>query len=122
MAAADVTLFGDVRKPGFAVRADEHIPIHGGPGTAGVLDVQTSEAVPGGISPKSGTSYIQVVTFDANGPVADSLLSYSQSTDPASLHYADETRAFSKKEWHRAPFTPAQIAADGGAKPVRISE
>ncbi len=111
--------WGDVQ---FAVRADEHIPIHGGPGTAGVLDVQTSEAVPGGISPKSGTSYIQVVTFDANGPVADSLLSYSQSTDPASLHYADETRAFSKKEWHRAPFTPAQIAADGGAKPVRISE
>ena len=39
------------------------------------------------------------------GPVADALLSYSQSTDPASPHYADQTRTFSAKRWHRLPFS-----------------
>ena len=111
--------WGDVQ---FAVRGDAHIPIHGAAGTLGVLNVQQSDAVAGGIVPKHGSSYVQVVGFDANGPVVDALLSYSQSTDPASPYYADQTRAFSVKKWHRLPFTPAQIAADGGTKTVRISE
>ena len=106
----------------FAVRGDEHIPVHGGPGSLGVLDVQQSAAVPGGIVPYHGSSYVQVVGFDAAGPVADAILSYSQSTDPASPHYADQTRAFSVKKFHRLPFTLAQIAADGGTKAVRIAE
>lgn len=111
--------WGDVQ---FAVRGDDHIPIHGAGGQLGVLNVQQSEAVPGGIVPLEGSSYVQVVGFDATGPVADALLSYSQSTDPASPHYADQTRAFSAKRFHRLPFTPAQIAADGGTRTVRISE
>ena len=111
--------WGDVQ---FAVRGADHIPIHGAAGTLGVLNVQQSDVVPGGLVPKHGTSYIQVVGFDAAGPVADALLSYSQSTDPASPYYADQTRAFSAKSWHRLPFTPAQIAADGGTTVVRISE
>ncbi|MEG3174755.1 penicillin acylase family protein [Sphingomonas sp. RB3P16] len=111
--------WGDVQ---FAVRGAEHIPIHGASGQLGVLNVQQSDAVAGGIVPKHGSSYVQVVGFDATGPVADALLSYSQSTDPASPHYADQTRAFSVKRWHRLPFTPAQIAADGASKAVRISE
>ena len=111
--------WGDVQ---FAERGEDHIPIHGAAGTLGVLNVQQSEVVAGGIVPKHGTSYIQVVGFDAAGPVADALLSYSLSTDPASPYYADQTRAFSVKKWHRLPFTPAQIAADGGTKTVRIAE
>ena len=111
--------WGDVQ---FAVRGADHIPIHGAAGTLGVLNVQQADVVAGGIVPKHGTSYIQVVGFDAAGPVADALLSYSQATDPASPYYADQTRAFSVKKWHRLPFTPAQIAADGGSKVVRISE
>ncbi|MGJ3646868.1 penicillin acylase family protein [Sphingomonas sp. GlSt437] len=103
--------WGDVQ---FAVRGSEHIPIHGGSGALGVLNVQQSKPVPGGIVPFHGTSYIQVVTFDAKGPVADALLSYSEATDPASPHWADQTRAFSAKQWHRLPFTPAEIAAEGG--------
>ena len=111
--------WGDVQ---FAVRGTEHIPIHGAAGSLGVLNVQQSDVAAGGLVPKHGTSYIQVVGFDAAGPVADALLSYSQSTDPASPYYADQTRAFSAKKWHRLPFTPAQIAADGGTKVVRIAE
>jgi acyl-homoserine-lactone acylase len=101
--------WGDVQ---VAVRGAERIPIHGGPASEGVLDAQASAWTPGvGYVPFHGTSYIQVVTFDARGPVADALLSYSQSTDPASPHYADQTWAFSRKAWNPLPFWPADIAA-----------
>lgn len=113
--------WGDVQ---FAVRGAERIPIHGANGVLGVLNVQQSDPLPGGggIVPRHGTSYIQVVGFDDAGPVADALLSYSEATDPASPHYADQTRAFSAKRWHRLPFGEAEIAAEGGTAPLKLSE
>lgn len=108
---------------------DERIPIHGGPGTAGVLNYQDARPAPkredgsgGGLVPVHGTSYIQIVGFDNAGPVADAILSYSQSTNPASPHYADQTRAYAAKEWHRLPFHRSDIEAQAIAKPRRITE
>jgi acyl-homoserine-lactone acylase len=95
-----------------AVRGDTRIPLHGGTAQDGVLDAQISSWVKGvGYVPFHGSSYMQVVTFDAQGPVADGVLSYSQSTDPASPHYADQTWLYSKKDWNRLPFAPADIKA-----------
>ena len=86
------------------------IPIHGGPGTLGVLNMQESDRAENGrLVPRHGTSYIQIVGFDETGPVADAILSYSQSTNPASPHFADQTRAYAEKRWHRLPFHRAQI-------------
>ena len=63
--------------------------VHGGPGTLGILNMQESRPAPwGGLMPVHGTSYIQIVGFDEAGPVADAILSYSQSTNPASPHAA----------------------------------
>ncbi|MDT8281069.1 MAG: penicillin acylase family protein, partial [Erythrobacter sp.] len=71
---------------------DQPIAIHGGPGTAGVLNYQDARPAPGGgLVPVHGTSYIQIVGFDDAGPVVDAILSYSQSTDPASAHFTDQT-------------------------------
>lgn len=99
------------------------IPIHGGPGTAGVLNYQDARPAPGGgLVPVHGTSYIQIVTFDDAGPVADAILSYSQSTDPASPHFVDQTRAYSAKQWHRLPFAPKAIKAEAIGSPKRIRE
>lgn len=106
----------------FAPRGKQRIAIHGGPGAAGVLNVQQSRPIEGGFEPVHGSSYLQVVGFDNEGPVADAILSYSQSTDPASPHYGDQTREYSAKRWHRLPFTPAQIAAEQDGKALRISE
>ena len=106
----------------FAVRGTEHIPVHGGSGALGVLNVQQARPAAGGLVPFHGSSYIQVVSFDEAGPVADAVLSYSQSTDPASPHYADQTRLYSAKKWVRLPFTPAAIAADAQGKAKAISE
>ncbi len=111
--------WGDVQ---FANNGLGQIPIHGADGALGVLNVQMSEPVKGGIVPRHGSSYVQIVGFDETGPVADAVLSYSQSSDPLSPHFADQTRLYSAKRWHRLPFTPAQIAADGPGAALRISE
>jgi acyl-homoserine-lactone acylase len=100
--------WGDVLK---APRNADLIPVHGGDGQLGVLNVQISAPAPFGLTPVHGTSYIQVVTFSDSGPVAEAVLSYSQSTDPASPWYADQTRQYSAKEWNRLPFTKSEIEA-----------
>ncbi len=101
----------------------QRIPIHGGPGTAGVLNYQDARPAPGGgLVPVHGTSYIQIVGFDDRGPVADAILSYSQSTNPASPHYADQTRAYAEKRWHRLPFKRQDIAAQRIGRTQRIAE
>jgi acyl-homoserine-lactone acylase len=113
--------WGDVQ---FAQRGADRIPIHGGNGSLGILNVQISDPAPGGggFSPVHGSSYVQVVGFDDAGPVADTVLSYSQSPDPASPWYADQTKLYSQKQWVRFPFTPDAVAKAAVGKPLRISE
>jgi len=120
---ADIALdapWGEVQR---VMAGNEAIPIHGGPGTLGILNMQESRPAPwGGLMPVHGTSYIQIVGFDDKGPVADAILSYSQSTNPASPHAHDQTRAYAEKRWHRLPFTAKAIAADAIGKTRRIAE
>ena len=59
-----------------------------------------------------GQSYIQTVTFDETGPLAQAVLTYGQSTNPRSPYYTDQLDAFSRKEWPILPFTQEQIKAD----------
>lgn len=111
--------WGDVQ---FAMRGAEKIPIHGADGNLGVLNVQMSRPVQGGLTPMHGSSYVQVVSFDDQGPVADAVLSYSQSTDPASPWFGDQTRMYSAKQWLRMPFTPDAIAAARIGEKLELSE
>ncbi len=111
--------WGDVQ---FAKRGDQRIAIHGADGALGVLNVQMAQKVPTGVTPVHGSSYVQAVTFDEAGPVVDAVLSYSQSTNPASPHFGDQTLLYSAKRWVRLPFSKAQIAADAISAPVQISE
>lgn len=106
----------------YAVRGDQKIPVHGGEGGDGVLNAQQSAWKGSGLIPFHGSSYIQVVTFDAKGPVADAILTYDQSTDPASPHYADQSALHAKKGRVRLPFSAAEIAADKALKVTTISE
>jgi acyl-homoserine-lactone acylase len=45
-------------------------------------------------------------------PVGATILTYSESSNPASPHFADQTKLFSHKEWLTDRFCQAQIAAD----------
>ena len=42
----------------------------------------------------------------------EAVLSYSQSENPESPHYADQTRLFSQKQWLPMRFTEQQIRSD----------
>jgi acyl-homoserine-lactone acylase len=113
--------WGDVQ---YVVRNGVEIPIHGGAGGEGVFNVITSA----GLSPAGyaevvhGTSYIQTVTFDRKGPVAQALLTYSESTDPNSPHYADQTLRYSKKQWIPLPFQQGEISSDPNFTTRTINE
>lgn len=91
------------------------IPIHGGEEFEGVFNKMTALGFfdGAGYTPiASGGSYIQTVTFDANGPIADGILTYSQTTDATRPWFSDQTVRYAQKRWHRLPFTDDAIRAD----------
>jgi acyl-homoserine-lactone acylase len=96
----------------FRIVGDERIPIHGMDGKLG-FSAMGSTLVDGvGYIPTGGNSYMQVVTWDdSECPEAYALLSYSQSSDPASPFYADQTRAYSEGTWPEFPFCDAEVRA-----------
>ena len=67
-----------------------------------------------------GTSYVQTVTFDARGPVAQAILTYGQSTNPASPHANDQMREFSAKRWHTLPFHRDDVVKARVGEPLRL--
>lgn len=104
------TRWGDVQ---VVSSGGQQTPIHGGPGTLGIYNaIQSVLREDGKLEVVSGTSYLQVVTFDDKGPHAEGLLAFSLSSDPASKYSRDQTEAFSKKQWSVLPFTEQQIKAD----------
>jgi acyl-homoserine-lactone acylase len=58
-----------------------------------------------------GNSYIQTVSWNSGGVLAQGFLTYSESTDPANPHYADFTQAYSQKQWSQFPFHAADVQA-----------
>jgi acyl-homoserine-lactone acylase len=126
----DVAL-GDMQ---FTRKGDEIIPIPGGTGSPeGVFNVVATSNGNGTLYPsmpagavvngatgltkegypiRYGSSIMIAIELGADGPRARALLTYSQSSDPASPHFADQTRRFSEGEWRDVLFTEAAIAAD----------
>ncbi|MBI6740533.1 acylase [Pseudomonas syringae] len=101
----------------------KQIPIHGGPAGLGVYNaMQTIAGKDGKREVVGGTSYLQVVSFDEQGPKAQGLLAFSESSNPQSAHSSDQTEAFSKKQWQALPFTDQQIKADPAYEVQVISE
>ncbi len=92
----------------------ENIPIHGGAGRS-TFSVISSRWVSGqGYSDiPTGNSYIQAVTWtdDPSCPDAYNILTYSQSTNPDSPHYADQTMLYAREAWNDVPYCAADVAA-----------
>ena len=91
------------------------VGVPGGEDFEGVLDKNEAQGLdrlgPRGYVVNYGASYVQAVGFDAQGPVADGLLVYGQSTDPASPRYFDGLEALRGPRWPRLPFHPRDIEA-----------
>ncbi len=100
--------FGDAQ---FVERNGTRIPIHGGLDDMGVFGVIKVGLEDGGYRRVTGgNSYIQAVTWDAGDcPLADAVLVPSQSNNPESAHYSDQTSVYSEKAWVRLPFCSEAI-------------
>ncbi len=102
------------------VKNGHKIPIPGSYGELGVYNVIESEPEGDSFKVTRGSSYIQLVEFTDTGPQARGLLAYSQSSDPLSEHFFDQTELFSRQYWPVLPFTEAQIKADPALKSVTL--
>lgn len=105
------------------IQVSGQTPIHGGPQELGIYNaMQTVPRADGKREVVSGTSYLQIVTFDEEGPRASGVLAFSESSNPASHYARDQTQAFSRKTLSPLPFTEAQIQADPQYQRLRIKE
>jgi acyl-homoserine-lactone acylase len=59
-----------------------------------------------------GSSFIMATELTPRGPRTRTILTYSESANPDSPHYSDQTILFSRSQWVTEPFTQAQISAD----------
>ncbi|PRA27873.1 bifunctional acylase PvdQ [Pseudomonas poae] len=105
------------------IQVSGQTPIHGGPQELGIYNaMQSVPRADGKREVISGSSYLQIVTFDDNGPHAEGVLAFSLSSNPASAHAKDQTQTFSQKKLSPLPFTEAQIKADPQYQEQRIKE
>lgn len=105
-------------------RNGENVPIHGGDGNMGVYGAISARLSEGGyINPGSGNSYIQAVGWDESAcPIADVILVPSQSTDPNSPYFSDQTKLYSDKRWVRFPFCEEDITANQVGETLVLQE
>ncbi|MEE4204438.1 MAG: penicillin acylase family protein, partial [Halieaceae bacterium] len=118
-----------------AHRADQKFAVHGGNRREGIANLQIStrrgqhyDETPvftgsnryigdseslseTGYNVIHGSSFIMTLGFTENGPKAQAILSYSESGDPASNHFADQTQLYRDKQWRDILFTREQIEA-----------
>ncbi|UUU19554.1 penicillin acylase family protein [Streptomyces sp. DSM 40750] len=124
--AAGIPLDAKLGDHQFVVRGGERIPIPGGSGRLGVWNViePTWNPTSGGYGEVPfGSSHIQAVGWDGSRcPVARTLLTYSQSSNPNSPHHLDQTRLFSAEKWVTSRFCEKDILSSPKLKVVRVSE
>lgn len=114
LGAAGIALDARLGDLQFVTRNGERIPIPGGPETSGVLNkIEAGFSAQGGGYPDvtgSSSSWIQATELGAHGPVSRGVMTYSQTTNPNSPHYADQTKAFSQGRWIDLPFRDEDVA------------
>ncbi|MEV5607695.1 penicillin acylase family protein [Streptomyces sp. NPDC052225] len=110
----------------FVVRGGQRIPVHGGTEALGVWNKVEPvwNAAGGGYTEVAhGSSYIQAVGWDGGRcPVARTLLTYSQSSNPNSAHSGDQTHLFSQKKWVTERFCEQDILRSPALKVVRVRD
>lgn len=115
-------------------RFDRQYPLHGGNRHEGIANLQVTNT-PGnnptetplfsgsnqfiadsnslsetGYNVVHGSSFIMTLGWTDDGPEAEALLSYSQSGDPNSPHFDDQTQLYAEKAWRPIRYTLDDIA------------
>jgi len=124
-------------------RKDTDIPTLGGPYLEGVISVASwEEGANTTLLPKvaqstvinpstaltdegylvnAGNSWVMAMTFTDEGPSARAVLVYSQSEDPASAHYRDQSDLYAEGVLRPVLFTEAEIASDPSLQTLHLS-
>lgn len=123
---AGIALDAPLRDHQFVVRGGERIPVSGGTESLGVWNKTEAVWNPAGggyAEVAHGTSHVQAVGWDGGRcPVARTLLAYSQSSNPASPHHADQTRLFAGERWVTSRFCERDILRSPALRVVRVGE
>jgi acyl-homoserine-lactone acylase len=123
-------------------RYGRQYPIHGGNRHEGIANLQMSTAVgnnptetpiftgsgefagdsdslsKSGYNVVHGSSFIMTLGWSDVGPEAEAILSYSQSGDPESPHFDDQTQLYAEKSWRPVRFTPSDIETNAVSRRV----
>lgn len=117
----------------FMRKDDEDLPVPGGSFMEGVIAISEYspsnatllpvEPHPETVNPETeltvegyqhnyGNSFILAVQLGEGGPDARAVMTYSQSDDPRSPHFDDQTRLYGQGQMRDVAFTEEEIAAD----------
>ncbi|MFC8431113.1 penicillin acylase family protein [Streptomyces sp. NPDC057253] len=122
--AAGIALDSPLGEHQFVVRNGKRIAVPGGTESLGVwnkVEPVWNPAGGGYTEVSTGSSYIQAVGWDGGRcPVARTLLTYSQSSNPDSPHFSDQTRLFSAERWVTSRFCEKDILSSPALRVVRV--
>lgn len=124
--AAGIALNSRLGEHQFVVRNGQRIAVSGGTESLGIwnkVEPVWDPAHGGYTEVTTGSSYIQAVGWDGSRcPVARTLLSYSQSSNPNSPHHSDQTRLYSQEKWVTSRFCEWDILTSPGLRIVHVRE
>ncbi|MER6112294.1 penicillin acylase family protein [Streptomyces hirsutus] len=123
--AAGIALGSRLGEHQFVERGGKRIAVPGGTESLGVWNKVEARWDParGYTEVSTGSSYVQAVGWDGSGcPVARTLLTYSQSSNPNSPYFSDQTRLFSGERWVTSRFCEKDIRSSPELKVVRVRE
>jgi len=134
--AIDVSL-GDMQ---FTTKVGKRIPIHGGNSSEGIMSTanyssngtllggvergkllnHTTGLTEDGYVVNFGTSFLMVVELDKQGPRCQGIASFSQSSDPDSPYFSDQTVLYSNKVWRPCHYSQTDIQADAALRVYQV--
>ena len=110
--AGDIPLDAKLGDYQFEKRGKKAIPIHGGPGGLGVFNAISAPWKKGGAGFPDivhGSSFVITTSFGRGCPDDRTILTYSQSANPKSDFFSDQTRMYSRQKWNNPPFCPNEV-------------
>ncbi|MGW0549649.1 penicillin acylase family protein [Streptomyces altiplanensis] len=124
--AAGIALDAPLGEHQFVVRGGKRVPVHGGTESLGIwnkIEPVWNAAGGGYTDVTAGSSHIQAVGWDGGRcPVARTLLTYAQSSNPASPYSGDQTGLYSGERWVTSRFCEKDILRSPELRVERVRE
>ena len=118
-----IPLDARLREYQYERKGAERVPIHGGPGSLGVFNAISApfRGRQGFPDVTTGSSFVMAAHLNGTRcPESRSILTYSQSANPSSPWYADQTRMYSRKSWVDMRFCTEEVLRDRALRVVQI--